>query len=563
MWNDDAAGPWSAANFALIEASLWQEDQRQPADLAWLDSSWKDPVSFWKGLHAYSERRQASQSKSIPWSRYDFYHDLLVRHKDQTKSALVWFDKGHWRSWSYAELTQAVNGLAASWEGIGVEPGETLAILHPPGPQWLTALLAGLRLGLVVSLLSPQGNAFVKRRLDNLAPQWLAMDQLYRHQLAVVWQDRVLPNTLSSLAPARRSHEYPGKAIAAQCFDPTSPNPDLACPVEADTLYLGALRDGILALGIKPGQVCAAPGWHTVESQPALILAVLLSGATWVHIDFADLEKEPERLLEQHIDVLGISRSLRDLLLANPPCGEKPWRYWFRHPAESADFTRWQDFIQQLQLEASYSGNLLWNVARGGAIIFSARYRGWSTIRVLPAAGLRWQLGMIDSPDLPCLSGWGRMTLGKEEKGETVWTATPSILAPYLNVWNYLGHYPRGRAGRTYPRQEVLDLLADKVRYLAMVEASLYGGDADPRQVLLVFGAGIDTAALQTHIETELGTEFLPDRIECLPLLPKRNKEGGADQEWCQFHYLSGELYRRQRSAVFGCLSELKGLVLG
>jgi hypothetical protein len=81
--------------------------------------------------------------------------------------------------------------------------------------------------------------------------------------------------------------------------------------------------------------------------------------------------------------------------------------------------------------------------------------------------------------------------------------------------------------------------------------------------LLLVFGKDIDTAALQAHIETELGAEFLPDRIECLPLLPKRNKEGGADQEWCQFHYLTGELYRRQRSAVFRCLSELKGMVWG
>ena len=82
MWNADSAGPWSAANFALLEASLWQEDQRQPIDLSWLALSWKDPINFWQALHAYSERRQASQSKSVPCSRYDFYYDLLVRHKD-------------------------------------------------------------------------------------------------------------------------------------------------------------------------------------------------------------------------------------------------------------------------------------------------------------------------------------------------------------------------------------------------------------------------------------------------------------------------------------------------
>ncbi|MDO9270201.1 MAG: AMP-binding protein [Methylobacter sp.] len=562
MWSDDGTGPWSAANFALIEASLWQENQEASVDLAWLELSWKDPVRFWKALHAYGVRRQAGQSKSVPWSRYDFYHDVIVRQKDQTIPALVWFDSGIWQSWSYAELGKVVNGLAASWEEIGVQPGDTLTILHPQGPHWLAALLAGLRLGLVVSLLPPQGNAFVSRRLENLAPQWLAMDQLYRHQLAAVWQDRVLPNKLSSLVPTRRPYEYPGTAIVVQCFDPTSPTPDLAGSVDADTLYLGALRDGILSLGIKPGQACAAPGWHGLESQPALVLAVLLSGATWVHIDFADLVKEPERLLEQHIDVLGVSRSLRDLLLVNPPGGEKSWRYWFRHPAESANFTVWQDFIRKLQLEDSYSGNLLWHATWGGAMLFSARCRGHSHHRVLPAAGMRWQLGMVDSPDLPCVGGWGRMALGKEQEGEIVWAATPYILTPYLKAWDYLGQYPQGRAGRTYPKLEVLDLLSDRVRYPALVETSVHGGDADPRQVLLTFGAGMDAGALQVLIESELGSEFLPDRIECLPLLPQRNAEGGADQEWCQFHYLTGELYRRQRSEMYRCLSELKQNIL-
>ncbi len=559
---DADAGPLSSASFALIEASLWVEDQRASVDLAWLDLSWQQPVRFWKTLHAYWERRQASQSKSIPWARYDFYHDLLVRQKDQTIAAFIWFDSGIWHTWTYAELGQVVNGLAASWELVGVQPGDALAILHPQGPHWLAAFLAGLRLGLVVSLLPPQGNAFVNRRLKNLDPQWLAIDHLYRHQLALTWQDKVLPNTLSSLPPTRRSYEYPGANVVVQCFDPTSPAPDTAYSVDANTLYLGALRDGVLALGINPGQKCAAPGWHSLESQPSMVLAVLFSGATWVHIELADIEKEPEHVVAQQIDVLGISRALRDILRRNPPIGEKNWCYWFRHPAESADFNIWQDFIQELQLEASYSGNLLWNTVRGGAIIFSVKCRGRSHYKVMPAAGLCWQLGIIDSPDLPCLGGWGRLALGKEEKGELVWTATPYILIPFQKAWNYLGQYPRFRAGRTYPKQEILDLLADKVRYMALVEASVHGGDTDPRQVLLVFGAGINATALHTLIETELGEDFLPDGIECLPLLPKRDAKGRADQAWCQAHYLTGELYRRQRSEIYCRLSELKQKIL-
>ncbi|MDP2099414.1 MAG: AMP-binding protein [Methylobacter sp.] len=562
MQTGKGSSPWSAADFAQIETALWQDDQRAAIDLAWLQLSWQEPRRFLAALHAYSERREKNQSKSIPWSRYDFYYDVLGQQKEQATPALIWFDSGVWRSWSYAELGNRVNSLAATWEETGVQPGDTLAILYPQGPHWLTALLAGLRLGLVITLLPPQGNAFVSRRLDNLAPQWLAMDQLYRHQLAAIWQNNVLPNTLSSLQPTRRPYEYPGTAVAVQCFDPTSPTPDIPCPVDANTLYLGALRDGILALGIRPGETCAAPGWHGLESQPALVLAVLLNGATWVHIDLADLKKAPELLLEQPIDVLGISRSLRDLLLVNPPVGDKPWRYWFRHPAESSNFTVWQDFIQTLQLENIFSGNLLCIAARGGAILFSPRYRGQPHHTVLPAAATCWQLGMVDAPDLPSVGGWGRMALGKMEGEDAAWTATPFILTPYLNVWSYLSQYPLGRAARTYPKSEVLDLLSGQVRYLALVEAFAHGSEADPLHVLLAFGPGVDAAALQALIETELGSEFLPDRIECLPLLPKRNSDGGADQEWCQFHYVTGELYRRQRNKMYCCLSELKQKVL-
>jgi hypothetical protein len=100
-------------------------------------------------------------------------------------------------------------------------------------------------------------------------------------------------------------------------------------------------------------------------------------------------------------------------------------------------------------------------------------------------------------------------------------------------------------------------------RYFALIESPVAGGDADPHQILLIFNEGVvDTKALQKRIETELGNEFLPDRIEVLPLLPKQNKQGGADQEWCQFHYLTGELYRRQHSPLYCCFSALKQKVL-
>lgn len=562
MWVDDETGIWSATSFSLIENALWQENLKLPIDLAWLKESWQDPSRFGLALHAYWQRRQGSTSKSVPWVRYDFYHDVLVRQKDQSSSAFIWYERERWHNWSYAELDRAVNGLAATWENVGVQPGETLVILYVQGPQWLMALLAGLRLGLVITLLPPQGDAFVARRLINTDPQWLAMDQLYKHQVDEIWFEKVLPNTLSSVLPIRRSYEYLGTDIVIRCFDPTSVTPDVAYPVNADTLYLNAIRDGIFALGIESGYRFTAPGWHELESQPALMLAVLLCGGTWVHINFADLEKQPERLMEQSIDVMGVSVSLRDLFQINPINFEKPPRYWFRHPAESIDFSLWQRFIEDLYLQNSYSGNVILSAAKGGSILFSPRRKGTSHHTVFPSAGLCWQLGVVDDPIQPNVDGWGCMAIGEKVEDEIIWTSTPYIFSPYLKEWIYLGQYPRCRAGRTYPEQEVLDLLKDKIDYIALVKTHMHGGNANEKYVLLVFSPKPDTLAIHKCIVNAVGNEFLPDRIEWFSLLPKRDEEGGADQTWCQFHYLTGELYRRQRSDIYCCLSELKQIVL-
>ena len=77
MMTDNSTGVWSADGFTFIENALWQENRRSNIDLTWLEQSREDPTQFGLALHVYWQRRQASSSKSIPWERYDFFHDVL------------------------------------------------------------------------------------------------------------------------------------------------------------------------------------------------------------------------------------------------------------------------------------------------------------------------------------------------------------------------------------------------------------------------------------------------------------------------------------------------------
>ncbi len=59
------------------------------------------------------------------------------------------------RRLSYAEVDRQAAGLAASLAGLGVGPGDRLAVDLPNWPEWVVAFLAGARLGATVVPLDP------------------------------------------------------------------------------------------------------------------------------------------------------------------------------------------------------------------------------------------------------------------------------------------------------------------------------------------------------------------------------------------------------------------------
>jgi len=126
----------------------------------------------------------------------------------------------------------------------------------------------------VVSLLPPLGRRYLARRLANLAPDWLDASGHYG-PLVEPLGVTVIPREDAADAAEEdlgRSHSYPSGSLVGMLFDPALEQTDQPCPLTSDQAYLFALRDGLVTLCLAEGLTYAAPGFHLLETQPALLL---------------------------------------------------------------------------------------------------------------------------------------------------------------------------------------------------------------------------------------------------------------------------------------------------
>ena len=537
--------------------------------MVWLKESHANPPSFWKALTAASDLLLPWPGKSIPLEKYNFFHDIVIRNRMSAAPAFRWHQaRRGWQEASFAELGALAGATASHWAKAGVEAGRKVCLIHPMGIGFAVGLLAALKLGAVISVLPPEGRSFLKRRLEALEPDYIAIEHHHR-SLIPGWLDRVIGEEKAGSrvdSALDRSHTYPAGSTVAMLFDPSAG--DLPTPKElrADEGYLCPLRDGLVVLGLRPGSAFAAPGMHFSGTQPAMLLASLLTGATYVHIEPEQLAADPGLLSAKPLKTIGISACVRDLLLKNPVDMSGSCGVWLRDVAETSDLDLWQEFANSVGLRDTYGGNFRWNPSLGGCILFSIRRTGFATMKVLPSPGVGFELSGDMVGDAGSARGAGMFSPLAIGAGEGEATATSDLIVCGRGEWIYGGSLASGRRGRVYPTEEVLEAVRAIPRcgHAAMVEHQAPGGRGSVF-TLLVFTGGRppgDPAeickAIESGLRREMGEEYLPDGIRFFPLYPRRGENGDIDGEWCRSQYLRGGLTRRSRGEVYRCLTRLR-----
>lgn len=571
-------------NIYLIEKSLNLERFDLPEKIEWLEKSHETGSNFWPSLCKYHDSLFGNAGKSRPFKQYDFFHDLITRNSNRETPAFIWYDSVNlWQEISYQTLGLKAERISDHWRDLGVLPGDTLCIIKQFGLGYLESLLAGLRTGVVISFIMPEGKAVIKKQLESLQPNYICTQNIYLPLLSG-WQDKIIEEKgvegtekrdrgeQAHTDMATPSHTYGTGEVIARSFDPMCEDMFTPKVVFSDLFYLSGIRDGLVGLGLSPGDIVSAPGFNPVLTQPSLVLSVLINGASFLHLSMEDIKKNPDLLTRYPLKVLGVISRLRDILMAHPVRRVRIWKSWFRDPSEASDMHVWELFIKKLELEDIPAGCMVWNSAMGGCLLFSRKRKGQALQNVLPLPGRKWQLAMVGDDKTPALGGLGLFCVNAFlDSKEESYLATPCILAKTYLEKMFVGLNRPGRKGVYYPKELVTKIVRkiDGCRDAVVVKIPGIGNDSAPVFHLLIFTGNLQTMdpadvikKVHRTIKSELGNAFFVDDISIFPLFPRRTQENKVDEDWCRAQYLNGGLKNKSKDDLFLGLSGLRAKAL-
>jgi long-chain acyl-CoA synthetase len=101
------------------------------------------------------------------------------------------------RGWSFAEIDQASRQLAAYWQGLGLKPGDRVAVMLPNVPQYPVVVAAVLRAGLVVVNVNPLYTAReLAHQLKDSGARAIVILENFAHTLQAVQSEVTVPHVV-------------------------------------------------------------------------------------------------------------------------------------------------------------------------------------------------------------------------------------------------------------------------------------------------------------------------------------------------------------------------------
>jgi hypothetical protein len=569
---------------------------------AWLRDSYADPAGFWQLAAPELIARAPGVPRSAVFQWYNLFHELGARHAIGSRAAHQDYSPGRgFRSETYAALAERALGLATAWRERGVVPGSSVLLVQNVGAAYLACSLAAFCCGATLSVLPPDGPGFVRRGLRAVAAAARAAPGARTPPLpaeasskpeepvlfvaagitARPWAEHEPGVELldwESAPSARRAasiepHRYEANEVAARLFSPLSAEWDTPVALSAEQLYLCALRDGLLLLGLEPGQGIAAPGFCEVQFKPGLLFASLAAGASWVELSLDELE-DGRALFGGAVAVLGVSGPLRRSLMARRPAHAGRVTRWFKNLAEESAVKAWAGFESFMKEGGALGMQWFANSAAGGSLLFSPWASEPSLASVYRTPGLACELSEPNGTGMPALADVGLLSpLEKPPAGKGVHPLPASALGQLVivdteasDLWvTNLGSH---RRGVVLPEAQIEQVLAERfvgaVRAAVLVVLPLAGESNGQRVALVVYARPSSFLAandLKEVLLAELGAERVPDQIEVFELNPKpldpKKDASRVDRAACRAEYLSGMSWRKSRCAVFGQLAAL------
>lgn len=559
--------PAPPCDLDALRRELLAEDGTPYAVPAWWSEGVAAPGVFWAQLGPALLSAPPGSSRSTLLERYALGFELGARHAGAQDPAFLRLDAAAGvEVTTYARLADAARGLAADWQARGVAPGAVVAITAPLSPELVVALLAAWHVGALPAPLPVRGRTYLRDRLAAAAPDRVATRPGLARWLELSAEE-LLP-----VAPAGEggdpgpAYRYASGEAALRAFSSLGDAPLTPVDVPAGRLYLGALRDGALFLGLGVGRGAAAPGFCEVQFGLPLLLSCLATGAHYVDVAHEAACADPGRVCDGRVHVLGVSERLRDAILAADPAGRGPER-WFRSPAAAHDPARWGHAARARALARARGACWFPSPVAGGALTWSPWRRDPALNLALPAPGLPWQLVDPGRGGVPSADGNGVLTVADPAippealgrpllgriGGEALWVAS-------------IGAH---RDGQRLPAAEIEALVLavhgvvssccvlDDPRLGAVLVAF-----ARPDRVPASGAARPELArAIADTIASELAPELVPARVEVFTVAPRAGADGRIDREWCRGQHVSGLLDAKQDEPVFGTIARLRQLV--